>query len=126
MRLTRGTEEKLKFLLRNQNRVHSDQMKAAIECYERRLRLKEEPEGDYRIGIWIPSLREHRYCCNRYLRRGIKYNNELKRHCKTHVHVAFLHGVSSAQLLFEINQMAEREQLRSLIEEFKGEDNDNT
>lgn len=119
MKLSRETEEKLKNLLRNQNKPFSDKMRAAIECYDRRLRLKEQPDGEFRFGLWFPSPDEHRYCCTRIFRKGIKTPTELLMHAKTHTHVAFLHGVSSAQLLFEINQIAEREQLRSLIEEFE-------
>ena len=118
MSLSKQVQERL---LNMKRRMVDPRMKAALERYQKRLRFEEEPEGEKRFGIWFPSAQEQKYCCNKIFKRGINSNKDLYDHCMSHTHVAFMHGVSAAMLFYEINLLAEKDQLKSLLAEEGGE-----
>jgi len=102
-----GTLKKVKF---SEKEELAKKIADAITLYYARLRGKEQPEGERRFGFWFPAEKEHRYCCNVVLKSGMKDRDTLLRHCRSHVHIAFRFGISSAELLSEVKRIAEAEQ----------------
>ena len=122
MSLSRQVQEKLIALRNEQDPNTKTKMQLAVDCYFRRLRLQEEPEGNMRFGFWIPSANEHRYCCNKYLKIGLGDPKALYKHCKTYRHVSFLFGVNTSQLHNELRMLAETDRIRTMILEQERED----
>ncbi len=78
-------------------RPKSERLRLAIEDFYARTTRRGHPEGDWRDGLWYPSARERRPCCE-----GIQPNpgnrQALESHCRTQGHVAALHDVRVGEL----------------------------
>jgi hypothetical protein len=88
--------------------VNSD-MRDALDCYYRRLRLQEEPTGKIRFGFWFPSEEEERSCCSIMFKKSNKEWNALLRHCRTVAHVANLFSVDPRQMMDLVKEIAEEQ-----------------
>ncbi len=79
--------------------TQTDQLQAAVDCYNRRQERREHPDGEFdKAGRWNESDTEHRDCCNkiRYPSRSYPYSRMV--HCRTAEHIAHLYDVDARAL----------------------------
>jgi hypothetical protein len=76
------------------NKDYRDRLAKAVECYRRRARRQEQPEGKTDSGgRWYPSEREERGCCQEVRGPSRSYPWSLFKHCCSMKHVAELFDV---------------------------------